>query len=138
MGVRSARSWRAFVRVFRDIYFGGLVVGARRVAVFLDHAARLLSVFFADQDDRASYARKHILDSVHGSEIGIDLGRVEQAFDDEGLRFLLGVEDLHQLLVGAPSRGHGTFCHNSSSGGRWGEFCWSRGVAAVEIVTLRG
>ena len=41
-------------------------------------------------------------------------------------RWALRVEDLDELFVwiGAPGWGHGTgsFCHNSSIGGRWGEW----------------
>src|SRR5215469_3489564 len=139
MGVRSVTSWRPFVRVFGDVYLCGLVVGNGGAPVLLDHTASFVGVFFAHQNDSTSHARKHVLNGIHGREIGVDPSRFEQPFDDEGFRSLLRVEHLYQLFVwiGTPRHGHGTFCHNSSSGGRFGEFCLSRGVSADPIVTLR-
>ncbi len=97
-----------------------LVIGAGRLAVFLDQAARFIGVFLADQDDHAADTGEHILNSFDRGQVGVDARGIEQALDDEGFRFLFRVEYLDQLFVGIGTlgwgRGTGTFCHKSSTG----------------------
>src|SRR5208337_4627992 len=71
----------------------------RRLAVIFDQPASFCSVLFAHQDDSATYSGQNVLNSIEGSDVGVDSGRIEQAANHHGFRLLLRIEYPHQLFI---------------------------------------
>src|SRR5579864_4982625 len=94
---------RRLRRLATDIDLGGYIFVLGETLAFGDDSARTLRVFFADQDDHASKARKHILNHRGCSQIVIDAGRVKQALHHDRFGFIFGIEYFYQLFIGIRS-----------------------------------
>jgi hypothetical protein len=80
-----------------------LVVERRQIPIRGDNLSRFGCVFFTDQKDRTSHTGKGVLNGVDRLQVGLDSRGLQQALHDEGFVFLLGIENLDQLLVGVRS-----------------------------------
>src|SRR5271165_6500027 len=96
---------RVFISISTDLAFhggscGGAVVEIlffadfllRRAAVVLKQLAGGRLIFLAHQNDGAADGQ-NVLGVVHAANLRVDAGGIQQAFDDQGFRVLVGVEN---------------------------------------------